>query len=134
MFKLTLVTPGKKLVYDQEIEEVTIPGFRGELNILPGHSPLITTLETGVMKWKIKDQDIQNKAVVSWGYCHINPSGVNILADIVDSLDEIIPAEKEALIVELEKKIMSDTVTIEERADFQRSIARAQAALEIKPK
>ena len=54
MFKLTIVTPEKRILVGQEVEEVTVPAFKGELNILPGHAPLMTTLETGVMKWKLK--------------------------------------------------------------------------------
>ena len=89
MFKLTIVTPEKRLLLNQEVEEVTVPAFKGELNILPGHAPLITTLETGVMKWKLKGDAKQFQAVISWGYCQVSPEGVNILSDIADLPEEI---------------------------------------------
>ena len=50
MFSLTLVTPEKKLLTDVEIEEIIVPAFRGELNILPGHAPLMSTLGIGLLR------------------------------------------------------------------------------------
>ena len=54
MFKLNLLTPERKAVYDQEITEVTVPAYSGEITILPGHAALITTLGTGVLKYKLR--------------------------------------------------------------------------------
>jgi len=67
MFKLNLVTPDKKIVTDQELDEVTLPAYAGELNILPGHAPLMTTLTAGALKYKLKGQESEELAV-SWGY------------------------------------------------------------------
>ncbi len=39
MFTLNVVTPEKKIVTDLEIDEVIVPGYKGELDILPGHAP-----------------------------------------------------------------------------------------------
>ena len=44
MFTLNVVTPEKKLVTDIEIDEVLVPAYRGQLDILPGHAPIMTTL------------------------------------------------------------------------------------------
>jgi F-type H+-transporting ATPase subunit epsilon len=89
MFTLTLVTPEKKLVTDQEIEEVFVPAFRGELNILPGHAPLMTTLSTGVLKYRLKGESTLHPVAVSWGYCQVNPLGVNVLAETAERPEEL---------------------------------------------
>ncbi len=86
---LTLVTPEKKLLTDVEVEEVFVPGFRGELNILPGHAPLMTTLSTGVMRYRLKGSTELKSVVVSWGYCEVNPNGVLILAETAERAEEI---------------------------------------------
>lgn len=131
MFKLTIVTPERRLLVNQEVEEVTVPGFKGELNILPGHAPLITTLETGVMKWKLKGKEKQDTAVISWGYCQVNPEGVNVLANIADLPEEIdIQATKEFL-AQSEKRIMNELITDEDWTEFQREWARARAKLDV---
>ncbi|MGZ3769725.1 MAG: ATP synthase F1 subunit epsilon [Bdellovibrio sp.] len=131
MFKLTIVTPEKRILIGQEVEEVTVPAFKGELNILPGHAPLITALETGVMKWKMKGKERQEIAVISWGYCQVSPEGVNILANIADLPEEIDVEETKAELAEVEKRAMNEFVGDKEWAEFQRNWARARAKLDV---
>ncbi len=131
MFKLTIVTPEKRILVGQEVEEVTVPAFRGELNILSGHAPLITTLETGVMKWKIKGKDKQDVAVISWGYCQVSPEGVNILASLADLPHEIDVEVVKAKLAESEKRVMNELISDEDWKMFQREWSRARAQIEV---
>ncbi len=87
--KLTLVTPERRLLTDVEVEEVFVPGLRGELNILPGHAPLMTTLTTGVLRYRLKGQTELLPVVVSWGYCQVNPKGVVVLAETAERPEDI---------------------------------------------
>ncbi|MCB0350581.1 MAG: ATP synthase F1 subunit epsilon, partial [Bdellovibrionales bacterium] len=89
MFTLTLVTPQKKLLTDVEIEEVIVPAFRGQLNILPGHAPLMTTLTAGTLKVRRKGETAFKSAAISWGYCEVSSNGVNVLADTAEWPEEI---------------------------------------------
>lgn len=131
MFKLTVVTPEKRLVINQEIEEVTVPGFRGELNILPGHSPLITTLETGVLRWRLKGESQAHVAAISWGYCQVNPTGVDIMADIADLPEDVDVAETNQHLALAEKRLANESLDEEAWASVQRDVARLRADLEI---
>ena len=131
MFKLTIVTPERRLLVNQEVDEVTVPGFKGELNILPGHAPLITTLETGVMKWKLKGKERQEQAVISWGYCQVTPEGVNVLANMADLPEEIDLQATKEYFANSEKRIMNEAITDEDWTEFQREWARARAKLEV---
>ena len=54
--KLSLTTPRGALV-DADVDEVTAPGEIGELGVLPGHVPLMTTLRPGVLSYKKGDQE-----------------------------------------------------------------------------
>lgn len=132
MFKMTLVTPEKKIVVDQEIDEVTVPAFRGELNILPGHAPLITTLTTGVLRYKLKGQEEQ-KMSISWGYVQVNPLGVNILADYAELPSDLRMEELKKALADNEKKLGEQTLTDEEWDQAQREVERARTGLEIFP-
>lgn len=129
--KLTIVTPEKRLLLNQEVEEVTVPAFKGELNILPGHAPLITTLETGVMKWKLKGQEKQNQAVISWGYCQVGLEGVNVLANIAELPEEIDVEAAKAFLADTEKKMMNESITEEEWTQIQGEMTRARVKLEV---
>ena len=43
---LELVTPDRAIVREA-VDEVQIPGAQGYLGVLPGHTPLLTTLQVG---------------------------------------------------------------------------------------
>lgn len=131
MFKLTVVTPEKRLVLNQEIDEVTVPGELGELNILPGHVPLISTLATGILSWKLKGQSTAEKAVVSWGYCQVTPQGVDILADVADLASEIDSEEAAKLLVEAERKAANADLDEKQAANARREVARLRADIDI---
>lgn len=133
MFKLTVVTPEKRIVMNQEVEEVTLPAFAGELNILTGHSPLITALETGVLKWKVPGEDLQKVVAISWGYCHVSPEGVSVLADMAQLPEDINLAATEAKVTELETKLGTDVLSDDEWTAVQRELSLAKAAIEAAP-
>ena len=69
--QLTLVTPEKKLITDLEIDEIIVPGHNGQLDILPGHAPLLTTLQEGVLQYREKGTSEKKGVAVSWGYCEV---------------------------------------------------------------
>ena len=89
MFTLTLVTPQKRLLTDVEVEEIIVPASRGQLNILPGHAPLMTTLQAGILKVRLKGQTTFKSAAISWGYCEVNQKRANVLADTAEWPEEI---------------------------------------------
>ena len=68
--KLTLemVTPYKK-VLSEEVDEITAPGFVGELGLLPGHTPLLTTLKVGELTYKMGSELFH--VAVNWGYLEV---------------------------------------------------------------
>jgi F-type H+-transporting ATPase subunit epsilon len=88
MFKLYFATPDRKITSDLELEEITLPAYAGELNILPGHAPLMTTLEAGILKYKLKNGQSDVMAI-SWGYCQVSADGVTVLAETAVHADEI---------------------------------------------
>ncbi len=131
MFKMTLVTPEKKIVVGSEIEQVTVPAYSGMLNILPGHTPMITSLETGIMSWKIKGEDKTHKAVVSSGYCEVHPQGVDILAESLQTTEEINIEDSKKTIIDAEKKMTTELLN-DENFELQiRELARARSSIDL---
>lgn len=131
MFRLNVLTPEKRLVVDQEIEEVSVPGYRGEIDVLPGHAPLVTALETGPLKWRLKGSQETETVVVSWGYCEIRPDGVEILADIVDTAADVDVTESQQAIADAEKKLLNESLDDVQWAETQRDLARARADIDL---
>lgn len=131
MFKLNVLTPEKKAVFDQEITEVTVPAYSGEMTILPGHAPLITTLGTGILKYKLKGQEKTFRAVLSWGYCEVVPHGVNLLAEFIQQPEEVIISTVEAELLAAEKKLATEVLVDSAYETTMNDAAKARAAINL---
>ena len=131
MFKLNVLTPERKAVFDQEILEVSIPAHSGEMTILPGHSPLITTLGTGVLKYKVKGQDKVYKALISWGYCEVSPEAVNVLAEYMQLPEEINAEAAQSQLQAAEKKLVTEVLADAEFEVTMNDASKARAAMSL---
>jgi F-type H+-transporting ATPase subunit epsilon len=131
MFTLTLVTPEKKLVAGEEIEEVFVPAYRGELNILPGHAPLMTTLSTGVLRYRLKGQSALQPVAISWGYCEVSPEGVNVLAETAERPGEIDLSRSAQTKTRAEQELAGADLNQERLAKLQNKISRALVRQEV---
>jgi F-type H+-transporting ATPase subunit epsilon len=131
MFKLNVLTPDRKAVFDQEITEVSVPAYSGEMTVLPGHSPLITTLGTGILKYKVKGQEKSFKAVVSWGYCEVSPDGVNVLAEFMQTPEEVVVETAQANLQVAEKKLGTDILNDLDFAHTMADADKARAAINL---
>ncbi len=131
MFKLNVLTPERKAVFSEEITEVTVPAYSGEITILPGHSPLITTLGTGILKYKLKGQEKTFKAVLSWGYCEVGPELVNVLAEFMQTPEEVVVEQSQTNLVAAEKKLAAEILSDADFASTQAEAAKARAAINL---
>ena len=84
--QLQLVTPYKR-VLSQEVEEVTAPGSVGELGILPGHTPLLTTLKVGELVYRQGSETFH--VAVNWGYVEVEDDTVTVLVETAEPADQI---------------------------------------------
>jgi F-type H+-transporting ATPase subunit epsilon len=133
MFKLNFSTPEKKIVTDQELEEIILPAYRGELNILPGHSPLMTTLEAGILSYRLKNGQTQ-KLAIGWGYCQVSPEGVNVLAENAKDMAEIDVKSTETKLTQLEASLLTETLEDKDWDKAQRDISRMKAEISLAKK
>ncbi len=126
MLSLSLVTPSKKLFADLSVEEVFVPSFRGELNILDGHAPLIATLSTGILKYRKEGESQLQTFAISWGYLEISNNRVTILAETAESAAEIdLPRAEAARDVSIKALESADT----EQHEFQKYQLKLERAL-----
>ena len=83
---LEIVTPERAVVSEQ-IDEVQIPGAEGSFGVLPGHTPLLATLQVGEL-WYRRGEETSYVAV-SFGFAEVPPDRVTILAQIAESAEDI---------------------------------------------
>jgi F-type H+-transporting ATPase subunit epsilon len=119
---LEVVTP-EKIVVSEEAQIVASPGSLGEFGVLSGHTPFLTTLKTGVIRYT--DANGKEQYVfVSGGFAEALPDKVTILAESAERRSDIdLERAKEAL-ERAEKRLAED------RARQDIDFTRARAALE----
>ena len=127
--QLEVVTPERRLL-DDPVDMVTVPGLNGELGILPGHTPLISQLKTGVLTYTQDGKSAQLH--VSGGFVEVRDDRVSVLAEVAERPEEIDAAKARTTRDRLEKQMGSWTGSEDElalaRLEFDRAEVRLQLA------
>ncbi len=131
MFTLTLVTPERRLIAGAEIEEVFVPGDRGELNILPGHAPLMTTLRPGIVRYRLKGESTVHRVAVSSGYAQVNGLGVNVLAETADRAEDLTASSVDQAIIDAETRLAANDATVAELEEMTHKVEVARVHKEL---
>ena len=103
---LTVVTRERKII-DTEVDEVVLPASDGEIGVLPGHTPLLTTLKIGQMQYR--SGGVVHRMILSWGFAVGLPDRVIVLAErgVLASEIESAAAEAERIAAEKELQYLS---------------------------
>ena len=127
--KLTLeiVTPDRSLGRE-EVDEVQLPGSDGYFGVLPGHTPLLSTLMVGELWYRIGQE--KHYLAVAGGFVEVLPDRVTVLADIGERAEDIDRARAEAAKRRAEERLAKAVDVDLERARLalQKSLTRLQVA------
>lgn len=126
--QLDVITP-ERSVLSETVDFVSVPGLNGELGILPGHTPLISQLRTGVLTYT--HGAATERLLVSGGFVEVNHDRVSVLADIAERPEEIDTANARRTREQAERTLAAFTG---DEADFERARAeldRADARLQL---
>jgi F-type H+-transporting ATPase subunit epsilon len=120
--RLEVVTPEKQVVNDLA-QIVMAPGSMGEIGVLSGHTPFMTSLNTGAIHYR--DENGKDQFVfVSGGFAEALPDQVTVLAESAEKMEDIDVDRAKAAVERAEKRLTED------RAKEKVDIARAKAALD----
>src|SRR5215212_2900001 len=128
--ELEVVTPERRVLAEQ-VEMVTVPGLGGELGILPGHTPLISQLQTGVLTYVQEGKSFPLH--VSGGFVEVRDDHVSVLAEVAERPDEIDAARAKLARERREKQVNAWGSGTEEdfevaKTKLDRSMVRLQLA------
>ncbi len=84
--ELEVVTPDQAVFHDF-VDDVVVPGKQGEMDILPGHLPLLAALTVGEMR--INDGDTQKNFLIDQGYAEVVDDRVTVLTEACEGVDDI---------------------------------------------
>jgi F-type H+-transporting ATPase subunit epsilon len=110
---LEIVTPDRAIV-SQQVDEVELPGADGYFGVLPGHTPLLASLQVGEM-WYRTGQE-RHYLAIAFGFAEVLPDRVTVLAQIAERAQDIDVARAEAA-----KKRAEERVSQPADMDFERA-------------
>ena len=128
--KFKIVTPEKTL-FEQEIEQITLPVSDGQVTILPGHRSYIASLKPGEIMFKADDKE--TAMATSGGFIEFNNNELVVLADTAEAAGEIDlqraeEAVKRAQALKDEKVSLSEQEYARVAAAIERESARIRVA------
>jgi F-type H+-transporting ATPase subunit epsilon len=129
-FRLEIVTPEKR-TFSDVVDGVVIPGSEGELGVLEGHAPLVTTLMPGELRYTKGGEE--ESLAVGEGVVEITRDSVAVLTDLAVTTSDIDEAAVEEALKRAEAAL-SEKMTDEEIATVEASIQKSLAQLHLKRK
>jgi len=118
---LEIVTPDRAIAHE-DVDEVQLPGTEGYLGILPGHTPLLTSLKVGQV-WYRKGTE-KFYLSIAFGFAEVLPDRVRLLAQIAERAEEIDIARAEA-----EKKRAEELIQAARSGNADIDMERARVSL-----
>lgn len=126
--QLDVITPERRLV-SEAVDAVTLPGLGGELGILPGHTPLISQLQTGVLTYT--QGTVTRRLLVSGGFVEVNADRVSVLADIAEMPEEVDAERARQEREQAERTLVAFSGPPEELDEVRVQLDRANARLQL---
>ena len=126
--QVELVAADRK-VWDGDADMVVARTVDGELGILPGHTPLISALQTGVLSYT--QGATTRRLLVSGGFVEVNNDRVSVLADMAEFPEEVDAARARTERDEAERQLGGFSGTPEELAEVRARFDRASTRLQL---
>ena len=125
-FQFDFVGPERTL-YSGEVEAVQIPGSEGDMTVLPGHAPVLTSLRVGVIVVNEQGQGKGKRIYVKGGFADIGPESVTVLAEQAAPVEEV---DSATIDKEIEEAQMARDATedLEKREQIASHIVELQEA------
>ena len=124
-----LVSPEQRLM-DEPTVMAVIPGEEGDVGVLNGHAPVLTTIRPGVINIYKNDMNtVTDQLFLAGGFADITPDRVTVLAEEAYPLTQIDRAETETKIKDL-KADRDSAETENEKARYEARLLIEEAKLD----
>ena len=124
--RLEVAVPNAQ-VLDQDTVSVQLPLVTGYLGVLPGHSPLLAEVGTGVLTF-VQPDGSETLLAVDGGAVEVLPDKVRVLADKAEQATEIDAERAQQALERANERLALGSIEIDV-ARAQKAVARAQARL-----
>jgi F-type H+-transporting ATPase subunit epsilon len=124
---LSVVTPERAIVKDLTVSSIVLPGETGQMDVLPGHTNLITLLRQGTFGYRTGDN--WQVAFLSGGFAQVYGNRVTVLAETLEMAQELDVARAELDLQDAKTKLKSVKVGSPEYTQLESQKLMAEAKL-----
>jgi F-type H+-transporting ATPase subunit epsilon len=125
--KVDIVTRDHRLVTD-DVDMITLPGSAGQMGVLRGHAPLLSTLEIGEIALH-KGGNVRYIAI-GGGVVEVRPDKVTVLAESAESAEEIDEA-RAAAARERARQSLEENPPCERKIQIEAALQRSTLRLKV---
>ncbi len=125
-FKIEIVNPEKSFLVKEDVSEVVVPAFEGEMGILKDHISIISFLKPGIIK--IFSKSGNEEFYIEDGIVEFKKNNLSILTSSILNLSEINKSKQESLLKLAEEEANKSDVNdqskylIDQKIEVLRSI------------
>ncbi len=112
-FKVEIVNPEKSFLSKEDVIEVVVPAFEGEMGILKDHISIISFLKPGIIK--IFSKSAEEKFFVEDGILEFKDNSLSILTSSIFSIDKIDKNYVNQYIQDAEKELSNENIEDQRR-------------------
>jgi F-type H+-transporting ATPase subunit epsilon len=122
-----LVTP-ERLILSTEVEMVVVPGTEGNFGVLPGHSPLISTIRPGMIDIYETRPTVSERIFVVSGIAEVTPERCTVLAE-----EAMAPSSLDRTAIEAELQVIEGNLpSLRDQVARASGIERDRLAAELR--
>jgi len=107
-FKIEIINPDKSFLTKDDVLEVVVPAFEGEMGILKDHIPIISFLKPGIVK--IYSKSNEEKFYVEDGIVEFKNNNLSILTSSIFDLKDIEKEKLQDLLKKAEKEVQNSEI------------------------
>ena len=122
-----LVSP-EKLLLSEEVEMVVIPGAEGDFGVLPGHTPVISTVRPGIIHI-FEGGSVKTRIFIAGGFAEVTAERCTVLAEEAIPLDDIVRDDVEKALQDAIEDVSDAGDNASERALAEQRAESARAKL-----
>ena len=112
-FKVEIVNPEKSFLVKEDVSEVVVPAYEGEMGILKDHISIISFLKPGIIKILSKSGD--NNYYVEDGIVEFKNNNLSILTSSIHNISDMDKSKKQDLLKQAEKESNKEKINDQTR-------------------
>ena len=112
-FKLEIVNPEKSFLLKDDVTEVIIPAYEGEMGILKDHISLISFLKPGLIK--IFSKGAEDRFFVEDGIVEFKDNNLTILTSSISNINEMKKDRIDTILSEAEKNSQDKEISDQQK-------------------